>query len=242
MNDIKKSFDTIIAEDNLKQNTMDFLRNERTKREKKVRYRYKYAAVCAVMLVVVFLGGSYKILNTAVSYISIDVNPSVELMLNCFDNVVEVKAYNDEGNEVLNEIDLKGKRYTEAIDSLLSDNEFISYLKENDRLDFTVVSDKSNEIIEEIQYCKGYNQHNGNCQSADSELISQAHEHGLSVGKYKAYMDLARYDDTITIEDCKQMTMKQIHDMIEGHCKGEEGEHYRYGMNNKGKGHHRGRE
>lgn len=64
------------------------------------------------------------------SDISIDVNPSIELALNCFDSVVNVLVYNNDGIEVLKELDLKGKSYKEAIDRVLDSQEFISYIKE----------------------------------------------------------------------------------------------------------------
>lgn len=241
MNEIKKAFDTISAEDDLKQSARAFLHNERIKREKSFKHIYRYAAACAVMAAIAFGISGYRVLNTAVSYISIDVNPSVELSLNRFDNVVEAAAYDDEGAEILQGLTLKGKRYTEAIDSLFENQEFISYLEENDRLDFTVVSDRQNEIIDGIQDCKGYGQHNGYCHGADSEIAAQAHSHGLSVGKYRAYMELSKYDNAISAEDCKNMTMKEIHDMINEYSQVGEvyGTHHGYGKN---KGHHKNRQ
>lgn len=214
MNKIQKAFNTISAEDRLKQNTMAFLQRERKKREKSFKHAYRYAVACAVMLAVVFGMGSYRILNAAVSYISIDINPSVELGLNRFNNVVEAVAYNDDGAELLKNIDLKGKSYTEAIDSLLKSQEFISFLEENNRLDFTVVSDRQDEIVDGIQGCEEYGRYNGHCHGADSNLALQARECGLSVGKYRAYTELVRYDETVTPEDCRNMTMKQIYDKI----------------------------
>lgn len=243
MNKIKKAFDTISAEDSFKQSTVDFLRDKRMRRKKSFKYVYRYAAVCAVVIAVAFGIGSYGVFNTAVSYISIDVNPSVELALNRFDNVVEASAYNDDGAEALKGLDLKGKPYTEAIDSLFKNSEFISCLEENNRLDFTVVSDRQDEIIDGIRGCKGYGQYNGYCHSADSDLASQAHGHGLSVGKYRAYTELSKYDETITAEDCRNMTMRQIYDIIREYSGEEytESEHHGYGKNhhNIKRGHHR---
>lgn len=246
MNKIKKAFDTISAENNLKQSTVSFLRDKRMRRKKGFKYVCRYSAVCAVALAVFFGIGSYRVFNTAVSYISIDINPSVELALNRFDNVVEASAYNEDGAEALNGLDLKGKPYTEAIDSLLKNSEFISCLEENNRLDFTVVSDRQDEIIEGIRGCKGYGQYNGYCHGADSSMASQAHGYGFSVGKYRAYTELSQYDETITAEDCRNMTMRQIYDMIRKYSEEEymESEYHGYGKNrhnNKG-GHHRNRE
>ena len=241
MNRIKTMFDMINAEEELKQNTIHFLQRDRIKRERKLKYVYRYAAAVAVFAVIVSGAGSYGVLNRTVSYISIDINPSVELALNRFDNVVKASAYNDDGSELLKNLDLKGKPYTEAIDDLMEKQEFMSYLKESDRVDFTVVSEKQEEIIEGIQGCNGYVNNNGYCHGADSDLASEAHKHGFSTGKYRAYMELSEYDETVTEEDRRNMTMRQIRDMIKEYSESgsNHGEHQVYGNSNHGgSGHH----
>lgn len=219
MNKIKNAFDTVKADEKLKKNTILFLQNERAKREKrpKFRYAYRYAAVLTAVFAVSLGAGSHYILNTSVSYISIDVNPSVELSLNRFDNVVEAAAYNDDGEAILKNVDLNGKSYTDAIDILLSNQEFTSYIQNDGEIDFTVVSDNENRIINGIQGCKGYRQYNTICHGADDEIVSQAHKHGLSVGKYRAYLELSEYNSSFTADDCKNMTMRQICNLIEEH-------------------------
>lgn len=90
-------------------------------------------------------------------------------------------------------------------------------MQENGEIDFTVVSDNEDRIISGIQGCKGYGQYNGSCNGADHETAAQARSHGLSVGKYKAYLELSEYDSSVTADDCKNMTMRQIRDMIAEH-------------------------
>lgn len=214
MNRIREAFDIIRAEDSLKKSTMSYLHEKSCEKKKPFKYIYRYAAACAAVLLVIFGTSGYNMLNTAVSYISIDVNPSIELALNRFNNVIEASAYNDEGNEILQGLNLKGQQYTEAIDSLFENGELNEYLNENSVIDFTVVSDKQEEIIEGIQGCNSYGQHRGYCHSADKEMASKAREHGLSTGKYRAYTELSQYNEEITEEDCRDMTMKQIYDMI----------------------------
>lgn len=219
LNRIKNAFDTVRADEKLKKNTISFLQNERAKRESrsKFKYAYRYALALTVVFAALFGIGSYSVLNTSVSYISIDVNPSVELALNRFDNVVKTTAYNDDGEAILKNVNLNGKSYVDAIETLLSNQEFASYIRENSEIDFTVVSDNEDRIINGIQDCKGYGEYNGACHGADHEIITQAHNHGLSFGKYRAYLELFKYDSSVTADDCKNMTMSQIHDMISEH-------------------------
>ena len=49
------------------------------------------------------------------------------------------------------------------------------------------------------------------------EIVSEAHGHGISIGKYSAYLQLAKYDDSVTVEDCHEMSMSEIHRRISEH-------------------------
>ncbi len=53
-----------------------------------------------------------------------------------------------------------------------------------------------------------YNEH------ADINMAPEAHESGLSCGKYNAYLRLYQYDNSITIEECKEMSMAQIRERL----------------------------
>ncbi|MDF2676863.1 MAG: hypothetical protein K0Q97_1176 [Bacillota bacterium] len=64
----------------------------------------KFAASAAAALVV-FAVPAWAYL-TPYSYVSIDVNPSIEFSLNRFDKVLSIKAVNDDGQELLEHIDL----------------------------------------------------------------------------------------------------------------------------------------
>jgi len=217
LNKIKNAFAEIKADEKLKKNTISFLQNEQSEMRSKFKYSYRYLAVITAVFAVLSGIVSYSVLNTSVSYISIDVNPSVELALNRFDNVVEAAAYNDDGTAILKNVNLNGKSYTDAIDILLSNQEFISYMQDNSEIDFTVISDNEYRIIKGIQSCSGYEQYNGRCHEADGEIVEQAHCHGLSFGKYSAYLKLSEYDSSVTAEDCRNMTICQIHDLIAEH-------------------------
>ncbi|PWM46606.1 MAG: hypothetical protein DBX47_02165 [Clostridiales bacterium] len=215
MNKLKNALNDIKASDELKQNTAVFLQKEREKKERgqfSNVIRLTIAAVCFLFAVVCISG--FVLYYSPYSYISIDVNPSIELSVNRFDRVVSVKAYNNDGNMLIKNISLFNKRYTDAIETLFSENKFTSYLGDNSLLTFTVVSQKESEIINNIQACNGYAQYKANCFGAKNEDISKAHETGLSFGKYKKYMELLQYDPEITPEECINMSMRELQDLI----------------------------
>lgn len=211
----RKAFESIHASEQMKRSTCDFLSGEIEKRKHKSAIPVRYAMIMCTMFILVICGfGSYSLFITPVSYISVDVNPSVELGLNRLDRVVTAKAYNDDGAAVLENLNLKNKPYTEAVELLLADKIFESYLSEDALLTFTVVSDKEEALLEGIQQCRGYESANGECHGADAQLVEDAHHNGLSLGKYQAFLELSQYDKTITAKDCQSLSMREIRDLL----------------------------
>ena len=61
----------------------------------------------AAAIVLVALGGTAYAYYSPYYYVSLDVNPSIEYTLNRFDRVLTAKAVNEDGTEILKEVDLK---------------------------------------------------------------------------------------------------------------------------------------
>lgn len=216
MNRIQKAFGEIRAEEALKSGTISFLQQEIARRERRKKPIWAYAVACAVLLLLVGGGVLYWLYHTPVSYISIDVNPSVELELNMFDRVIDCQSYNDDGEAILNGLELDNMTYTQAIESILAEESMQSYLgSENAELVFTVSSEKEDEITAGIESCRGYAEHQGNCVSAQSGSVEEAHEAGLSVGRYTVYQQLLESGYEITPEECRGMSMRELYDLLE---------------------------
>lgn len=223
-NKIQDAFSYVKADPALKEATKDFLATKR-KGQSFFRARAVYrtfAAVCAMLLLAVGIGG-YQWSQMPVSYVSIDVNPSIELGLNCFERVVTAEAYNSEGEEILQGLSLKGKKYTEAIDSVVESETMARYLTKEEELVLTVAAKDSKEKTIETTVADYSKSVGKNCHSvsADIETASSAHDNGMSVGKYNAYLQLSQYDREVTLDECKHMSMSQIHGLLNKHGHGE---------------------
>lgn len=219
MNRIQNAFGAVRADENLKNRTLAYISEQKrcrntSKHRTPVRIA-RYAAACACA-VIVFAGfGAYSLLTSPESYISIDINPSIELVLNTFDRVITAEAYNADGAEIINAVDIKGKKYTDAVDILLNSPELSAYMTDDAELSFTVVSDDEEQLISGIQSCPGYGLYNGECHRADTQLRDEAVSHNMSCGKYSAYLVLSQYDSSVTPEECSSMTMRELRDLIE---------------------------
>lgn len=221
-NKIHDAFDHVKADEELKASTIRYLETQRAKRQKKSRrtaYTGALAAACTMLFLLAGIGG-YSWLQTPVSYLSIDINPSIELALNRFDRVVAVTAYNEDGENVLKGLSLKGKEYQEAVDAIVKSEALSPYLADESALIFTVASDSSDKESELSagvnSSCHGIRHHNQSV-NADSNIVSEAHDNGLSLGKYYAYLKLHECDSSVTVDDCKDMSMGEIHSQIKEH-------------------------
>ncbi|MEG2570169.1 MAG: hypothetical protein RSA70_01920 [Clostridia bacterium] len=209
-NNLRTALDSVRATDDMKKNTLRYIARKTASRKRLAPLKYALAAT-AMLAIVIFAAALYA---TPVSYISVDVNPSIEFKLNRLDRVVDAKAYNDDGARVLQNLDFKNKTYTAAIELLLADKTFESYVSQDALLSITVVSDNEDALIRGIKNCRGSAQLKTECHGASAELLEKAQESGLSFGKYRAFVELSQYDKTITPQDCKSLSMRQIRDKI----------------------------
>ena len=247
MNRIRESMEGVRASRELKAGTLQYLEKQRSKRSRPLWQRKSsYALAAALCLLLLFGGGWYSLYSTPVSFISMDVNPSIELEINRFGQVVAAEAYNEDGWGILEHLSLRNKPYAQAVSSLLEDEVYRGYLTGNATLVFTIISDSPDAIrdgldsIDAGRLCKVL------MYTSDSHCMEEAHSHAMSFGKYRAYLELTEYDRSVTVEECHDMSMGEIQDRIEG-CRQHEdmGHNQNYedgntGSESEGHGHHGG--
>ena len=215
MNVFREEMGKIHASEELKRNTLQYLNRYREKTVTTARrsaWQYIAAAVCLFFLA---CAGGYFVYSRPVSYISIDVNPSIELGINCFGRVVSAAAYNEDGEEILKQVSLKNVSYMQAIDNLLENERSGGFLTEDTLLVFTVIADKPEAFMAEINADDVIRKYNALTYRSDQIRMQEAHRYEMSFGKYRACLELQQYDESITIGDCHAMTMGDIRNRIE---------------------------
>ena len=216
---VMDAFGCVKASEGLKESTKSFLREAGRKRQAHRGAALRLATVCAALAV--FLGtGGFAFLGTPVAYVSIDVNPSLELELNRLDRVIAVRAFNEDGERIAAGISVKGMRCEDALEKILDSREMQPYLTQDAALTFTVATEsepKEAQLLSDIARSRGCTEHGGVSVRADMSLVGEAHENGLSFGKYQVYRLLLQYEPTVTVQDCHEMSMSQMHGMIEAH-------------------------
>lgn len=214
---IKAAFDTIRADDELKNSTKAFIAKKThgyTVR-KALNYRKIILVSAAACLALVLFAG-VGLYFTPTARINIDINPSLELKINRFDKVISVNALNDDAKTLVETLDIKFMGYDEALRKILDNQNIETMLYDNEIMTITVIetnSAQSARILSNAKTCaNGYN--NVYCHSASSKEASEAHALGLSCGKYQAYLELHAIDPDITPEDIQGMTMREIRERI----------------------------
>ncbi len=186
------------------------------KTSKKLLAPFVSVAACALLLI-----GGFAYYNTPVSYLSLDINPSIELGINAFDKVVTVESYNDDGAALLKESDLNGLTMEEAINNLVqnaADQGFIAddgstviaITAETNQADNAVNLQNSGEAgvnaalaaksIPAIVYT----------DCSDLALRTQAKALGISPGKYKLILILQALDPAITVDQYRNTKVTDI--------------------------------
>lgn len=232
MNRVREAFDAVRADDELREKTFELVRARAregaagttapsrpraaaSRRLTLAGVPVRLAAAACFVLALVLGGGSWVYL-TPTALISVDVNPSVELGVNRFDRVISSKGTNDDGRALLESVDVWNLTYDEAVDALLSSEVVAQILADDGVAEVTVVSsedDQGTRLLEGVEACTA-GRGNTYCHAATEQEAAEAREAGLSCGKYLALVELQSLDPSITADDVRDMSMREIRDLI----------------------------
>lgn len=217
--EIKMAFGLITAQPALVNGTKQAVAAHMQKGKKRSIAQVMAYAACAVAAVVVLaLGATAYYTNTA--YISIDVNPSIELELNRFDKVLEARPLNAEAAELLAALDIKGKGYEFAVNAILEAESRTGYITDKA---VVLMAVQSSDPRQEEKLLLGVEQSakthaepaQTRCIQVDAATKETAKNFGVSAGKYSAIKELQQLDPSVKIEDYKNSSMRMILDKTE---------------------------
>lgn len=212
-NKIRESFDQIHATGQMKASTYSFLLQKiENGTSKKPHIARILVAACAFLFLCTSFG--WRFWNTPISYLSVDINPSIEFTLNRFNYVIDAKEQNPDGEHIVKQLHLTGKKYLKAVELLVESDAMQKYLNNDATLTFTVASPEAEKLLKDLENSPVSNQYHGTCHSADMASAHAAHQCGMSIGKYQIYLYLSAYDPSITLEDCQSMTMHQLRSLL----------------------------
>ena len=220
--------------------------NEKGRYQKmKKTFNYKpFAAVAAAVLLIfgtVFSTFMYMSVNAVDSIVSIDVNPSIEISVNKKQKVVDVKAVNEDGADLLGDKNYKGMELETAIDSIVTllkekgyidvdRNSVLVSVKNNDKQKSNKLSEKLAQMIYDL-FAETDISASILSQSVTStdQLAELVNSYGISEGKAQLIAQILEENHLLTADSIANLSVNDLNLLISSNdlqlkqakCKGE---------------------
>lgn len=184
------------------------------------RYGALFAVLCLTLVSAITMLGFY---GESYYEVYVDVNPSVEISVNRFGVVNDVKYLNDDAQKVFENVNLKGKKPEEAITDITLALNGGGYLKDKSEVFISGYSRTDadvDKIVEALYYRasdfseeQGYNATILTGNFTDEER-KEALKNSLSPLKYSIISELSSLDDEYTLENLSGISMGELNGML----------------------------
>ena len=228
---IKSALNQIKAEDRLISKTESTLRNfyEKPKHtmgvlnKRRGVFKMKRIAVaaCAVVVMLGLSVGGYAYYQTPVSYLSLDINPSVELGVNAFGRVVSAKGYNADGELILNGHSVVNFTVNDAVKKLVTSASENGFIKDDGSTIVSLTSETNNgKAAAKLQKAAEQGANDALEASGDTAVvykdnvalarIAEARTLDITPGKLNLIQMLQALDPSVTVDQYKDASVRDI--------------------------------
>lgn len=177
----------------------------------------KCKPVWALMAAFVILLGSFFPMyqnNKAYAYMSIDVNPSIELAVNKKMQVVKITGFNKDGKKIVSHLNnWKKKNVSKLAQTIIAEMNKEGYLNTKEQVIISTVRTKEPDVkvekklkesIEEIKESVDKQKVELTFMTATPEELVKAHKHGITTGKLQTNKTQASTNGTSTVKPNKK--------------------------------------
>ena len=161
---------------------------------------------------------------TPYSYVSLDVNPSIEYTVNRFDRVLSCSAVNGDGAEIVDDLRLHHKNIQDAVSETIQKIADAGYFDGNEADIMIAASSKSNQKSEELAgqlkkaALKEAEEDNLNVNleavRVEQEYVQQARELGVTPGKLVLVNELQDSGSQLSGEEMKTWLDSPVKDLM----------------------------
>lgn len=178
----------------------------------------------ALILTIVILVGCNLSNKTDESYVTLDINPSVEMVLNNKNKVEYVNALNSDADVLLTNLDLEGKDVEDAIDEIIDESTDLGFINPeatettievgtttedgSDTLGEKIRNHINNAFTERGMY--GY----GKQVAMTSEIITEAETLGIAPGKLRLIKSVQTINPDLTTKEAIAMSVKDLTSLL----------------------------
>lgn len=227
---IKSALGQIHAETALKDQTAALIRaqgapagNTVAFTPKKGRDMHKklLAVACALLLVCGLGAGGALYYQHPVAYLSLDINPSIELGINAFDRVVNVTSYNADGDAVLSDLQLYRQPTADAVAALVQATAQKGYVYSDGSTIISLTTETDQQgLADTLQQSAAQAAQQSLLASGNTAVVytagigldlrEEARTRGISPGKLNLIQKLQQLDPSITTESYQNARVTEI--------------------------------
>ena len=204
----------------------------------------KSFAIAACLMLVLFVGSFAWMWNSPEFAVYADINPSVELVFNRFDQLIDVQPLNEDGALLLEGLSLKGSP-SEVVVALIQAAEEQGFVFATDDIPAILITVVTNNNSASEKQISAINAALNNCgfkdlvsvETSTVDFRDQARAYGVSPGKLSLVERLLIADPSLTIDDVINLPVKDLVKQIqeaEGIPSGKDSSNAGPGNNNGG--------
>jgi hypothetical protein len=224
MTAFKSAFDRIKADDALRKKTEEYLRKRiagNTLRRTHLFFGRIVPVTCAIILICGISIGAYKCFNTPTSYLSLDINPSVELGVNAFGKVVSALSYNNDGTAILAGQKVIHLGVKDAVNTLVKSaaqkgfisndgSTVIALTSETDNASTAAKLEKEAELGAKTAVKSAGNSAVIHKENVALETRNEAKKLGITPGKLNLIQKIQALDPSVTVDHYKNAKITEI--------------------------------
>lgn len=159
--------------------------------------------------------------HVAEAYVSLDINPSVELAVDKNVKVVEVSALNEDAQKLVNDMDLEGKNLYAALRLIVNEAAAEGYIRPNQKnyvLSTVTAGSKSENLINYDNIALNLQESVSDkgldvefvILAADMKVRTEAKNKGLSTGKMIVYQNSLDSGEQLTVDQVKENSLTKL--------------------------------
>lgn len=199
---------------------------ENTKKPKSKLYTFAASFVAAMIILTVGVFAYF----TPVNYVSLDVNPSIEYTINLFDRVLSFESVNEDGKQIIKNLNLKNKKITQALEETLEKIVAEGYITKSENAGVVIsITDSAkaevlvNEILEKTEKYLADNDESDEIdvdvevEAVGRERVTEARKLGITPGKLnliEKLRDSTDDPDDFVIEDWVDKSVQEINKAV----------------------------
>lgn len=212
MNNPLQELDNIHATQATKEKTLHFVMKHRHYH----KGLYLIPVITCLLIFILFPFHSQP--SSPVAYVSLDINPSLELRLDQDNIVIETIAFNKDAKKIFNTLNLQGQKLETAIMNLLNNPQYKGYLQ-NGLLEVSVFSDNVNlsaniENILNNLFQDHLENNQYHCKQVNQETHHNASTHHMSAGKYQIIEKIISYTSQYSLDELNKMSISQLYTIL----------------------------